>query len=82
LLTTASIGVSVTFRYAEYYAAALIYYLVIVSIVMAIQAVVERRFRWISKQGPPAPTFVSDEVVAPLATLPTTSATMPEVAGA
>lgn len=31
LLTTAQMGVAVTFRYAEYYAAATVYYLVIVS---------------------------------------------------
>jgi polar amino acid transport system permease protein len=49
LLTTAQIGVSVTFRYAEYYAAAIIYYLIIVSILMLLQNQVERRFRWISK---------------------------------
>jgi His/Glu/Gln/Arg/opine family amino acid ABC transporter permease subunit len=48
LLTTAQSQVSVTFRYAEYYSAALIYYLVIVSALMAAQHVVERRYRWIS----------------------------------
>lgn len=49
LLTTAQAQVSVTFRYAEYYAAALVYYLVIVSIAMAIQMLIERRYRWISR---------------------------------
>lgn len=49
LLTTAQAQVSQTFRYAEYYSAALIYYLVIVSAAMAIQYVVESRYRWISK---------------------------------
>lgn len=48
LLTTAQSQVSVTFRYAEYYSAALVYYLVIVSALMAVQHVVERRYRWIS----------------------------------
>ncbi|MEZ5152994.1 amino acid ABC transporter permease [Rhodococcus zopfii] len=48
LLTTAQVGVSVTFRYAEYYSAALVYYLVIVSALMALQTVVERRYRWVS----------------------------------
>lgn len=48
LLTTAQSQVSVTFRYAEYYSAALIYYLVIVSALMAVQHLVERRYRWIS----------------------------------
>lgn len=50
LLTTAQNGVSVTFRYAEYYVAALVYYLVIVSVVMYGQSLIERRFRWVSKQ--------------------------------
>ncbi|GAA1995743.1 amino acid ABC transporter permease [Nakamurella flavida] len=49
LLTTAQVGVSVTFRYAEYYVAALVYYLVIVSVVMALQAMLERRYRWVSR---------------------------------
>ena len=37
LLTTAQVQVAVTFRYAEFYTAALVYYLVIVSAVMALQ---------------------------------------------
>ncbi|MFQ6395798.1 amino acid ABC transporter permease [Nocardia sp. KC 131] len=48
LLTTAQVGVSVTFRYAEYYSAALIYYLVIVSALMGVQSLIERRYRWVS----------------------------------
>jgi His/Glu/Gln/Arg/opine family amino acid ABC transporter permease subunit len=54
LLTRAGNGVSVTFRYVEYYAGALVYYLVIVSILMVLQARLERRFAWISstKQSP------------------------------
>lgn len=48
LLTTAQNGVSATFRYSEYYAAALIYYLVIVSVLMVIQARVEKKYAWIS----------------------------------
>ena len=48
LLTTAQNGVSSTFRYSEYYAAALIYYLVIVSVLMAVQARVEKKYAWIS----------------------------------
>jgi hypothetical protein len=39
----------VTFRYAEYYAAAIIYYLVIVSILMILQSYFERKFRWTTK---------------------------------
>jgi polar amino acid transport system permease protein len=63
LLTTAQVQVSSTFRYAEYYAAALIYYLVIVSVVMIIQHRVERRFRWVSKG-------VNTSAAAPSAALP------------
>lgn len=49
LLTTAQVGVSVTFRYAEYYAAAIIYYLIIVSILMIVQNRIEKNFRWTNK---------------------------------
>lgn len=48
LLTTAQVGVNITFRYAEYYAVAIIYYLVIVSLVTLIQTRVERKFLWVS----------------------------------
>jgi polar amino acid transport system permease protein len=48
LLTSAQNEVSVTFRYAEYYSAALVYYLVIVSALMGVQTLVERRYRWVS----------------------------------
>lgn len=49
LLTTAQVGVNITFRYAEYYAVAIIYYLVIVTIITLIQGQIERRFRWSSR---------------------------------
>lgn len=49
LLTTAQVGVSTTFRYAEYYSAAIIYYLVLVSIVTLIQNAVEKKFQWTSR---------------------------------
>ena len=66
LLTTAQSQVSVTFRYAEYYSAALIYYLVIVSALMAVQHVVERRYLWIStgRVCPAAGTTVGTAVPA------------------
>jgi polar amino acid transport system permease protein len=51
LLTYTQQSISTTFRFAEYYAAAAIYYLVIVSIFMAFQAWLERRFLWTSQQG-------------------------------
>ncbi|MDJ0357930.1 amino acid ABC transporter permease [Paenarthrobacter sp. PH39-S1] len=49
LLTTAQVGVNITFRYAEYYAAAIIYYLVIVSVLSILQSFVEKKFAWTSK---------------------------------
>ncbi|MFF2388200.1 amino acid ABC transporter permease [Agromyces sp. NPDC058104] len=49
LLTTAQIGVNITFRYAEYYAVAIIYYLVIVTIITFIQGRIERRYAWTSR---------------------------------
>jgi polar amino acid transport system permease protein len=48
LLTTAQVGVNITFRYAEYYTVAIIYYLVIVSIITVIQIQIEKRFSWAS----------------------------------
>lgn len=51
LLTTAQIGVSVTFRYAEYYAVAIIYYLVIVSIITVFQSLLERKLTWSSQMS-------------------------------
>jgi polar amino acid transport system permease protein len=49
LLSYTQQSISITFRFAEYYAAAAIYYLVIVSVFMAFQAALERRFRWTSQ---------------------------------
>jgi len=51
LLSYTQQSISITFRFAEYYAAAAIYYLVIVSVFMAFQAWLERRFLWSSQQG-------------------------------
>ena len=48
LLTRAGNGVSATFRFVEYYAGALVYYLVIVSVLMVLQARLEKRYAWIS----------------------------------
>src|SRR6476659_9061564 len=50
LLTAAQELSSATFQYTEPLAAALVYYLVIVSILMLIQARLERRFTWTSHQ--------------------------------
>lgn len=51
LLRVATVGVQSTFRYAEYYTVAIIYYLVIVSLVMLLQGWIERRLVW--KSRPP-----------------------------
>ncbi|MHA6669919.1 amino acid ABC transporter permease [Homoserinimonas sp. A447] len=46
LLRIATVGVQATFRYAEYYAVAIVYYLVIVSLIMVLQSWIEKRFEW------------------------------------
>lgn len=51
LMKVATIGVQATFRYAEYYAVAIIYYLVIVSLIMIAQSALEKRYQWTSKKG-------------------------------
>lgn len=50
LLTTAQVGVNITFRYAEYYLVAIIYYLIIVSVITLIQSQIEKKFTWTSRQ--------------------------------
>ena len=50
LLARTQTLVASTFRFVEYFSAAAIYYLVLVSIFMVIQARLERRFVWISQQ--------------------------------
>jgi polar amino acid transport system permease protein len=50
LLARTQSAVSVTFQFAEYYAAAAVYYLVIVSVLMLVQSRIERRFMWISQR--------------------------------
>src|SRR6266480_3455848 len=50
LLARTQTLVASTFRFVEYFSAAAIYYLVLVSIFMVIQAQLERRFVWISRQ--------------------------------
>lgn len=49
LLTTAQVGVSTTFRYTEYYSAAIIYYLIIVSIITFVQSWIEKKYHWTTK---------------------------------
>lgn len=51
LLTYTQQSISITFKFVEYYAAAGIYYLVIVSVFMFVQSRLERRFLWTSQGG-------------------------------
>lgn len=51
LLTTAEIDVSSNFLYVQYFGAAAVYYLVMVSTLMFVQARIERRFNWTSTRG-------------------------------
>ncbi len=48
LLTYTQQQIAATFRFAEFYAAAAVYYLVLVSILMVVQSNVESRFVWSS----------------------------------
>ena len=50
LLTASGNLASVKYQYIEAYSAALVYYLVIVSILMALQSRLERRFTWSSRR--------------------------------
>lgn len=49
LLARTETLIASTFRFVEYYSAAAVYYLVVVSIFMVIQAQIERRFVWTSQ---------------------------------
>jgi len=49
LLTASQEQASVSFKFAEVYGAALVYYLVIVSVLMFVQSRLERRFTWTSR---------------------------------
>jgi polar amino acid transport system permease protein len=49
LMTVSSQQVSLTFAFAELYAAAAVYYLAMVSVLMFFQARLERRYRWTSQ---------------------------------
>ncbi len=49
LMTVTQQAVAFTYKYAEYYLAALIYYVAMVLLLMVIQAIYERRMAWIGK---------------------------------
>ncbi|WP_026555844.1 amino acid ABC transporter permease [Arthrobacter sp. 35W] len=57
LLTTAQVGVNITFRYAEYYAAAIVYYLIIVTLLTLLQSYVEKKFLWTSRTKSKKPSI-------------------------
>src|SRR6266576_895957 len=50
LLTASQVRAAAVFRYVEAYSAALVYYLVIVSVLMVVQSQLERRFTWKSRR--------------------------------
>jgi polar amino acid transport system permease protein len=52
LLTVTNQVISVSFRFAELYAAAAVYYLVLVSVLMVLQSRLERKFAWTSRGRP------------------------------
>jgi polar amino acid transport system permease protein len=65
LLTASQVRASSDFHYVEAYTAATVYYLVIVSVLMALQAQLERRFTWKSSarrrgRAPAVPAVAHD----------------------
>src|SRR6266700_1970135 len=63
LLTASQVRGAADFHYAEAYSAAVIYYLVIVSVLMVIQAQLERRYTWSSvgrRRRVPVPAVAHD----------------------
>jgi His/Glu/Gln/Arg/opine family amino acid ABC transporter permease subunit len=67
LLTASQVRAAADFRYPEAYAAALVYYLAIVSVLMVVQGRLEKRFTWSSERrrrrrasGPPVPAVSHD----------------------
>jgi len=63
IMTNTQAVISTTFQFAEWYTAAAIYYLVLVSIFMVLQAWLERRYVWLSQPtgvpGRPRLAFLS-----------------------
>lgn len=59
LMSTASQAVSTTFRFSEYYTAALIYYLIMVYALVFLQGRIERKFNW-DRASADAPAAVQE----------------------
>jgi His/Glu/Gln/Arg/opine family amino acid ABC transporter permease subunit len=55
IMTNAQTEIASSFRYAEWYGAAAVYYLVLVSIFMVVQAWLERRYVWLSQRDSSRP---------------------------
>jgi len=53
LVNNAQLAIASTFRFAEWYAAVAVYFLVIVSIFMFLQSLIEKRFVWTSRGNEP-----------------------------
>jgi polar amino acid transport system permease protein len=51
IMTNTQTVISTTFRFAEWYTAAAIYYLILVSVFMVAQSWLERRYVWLSQAG-------------------------------
>jgi len=51
IMTNTQSNIATSFRFAEWYTAAAIYYLVLVSILMVVQSWFERRYAWTSRAG-------------------------------
>lgn len=49
LMTTAQLAVAFSYQYAEYYSAALVYYVVMVTMLMGVQGMLERKMAWTTK---------------------------------
>ncbi len=50
-MTVTAQTVAMSFRFTEYYAVALVYYLAMVYVLMAVQARIERWFAWASRDS-------------------------------
>ncbi|MGE4252732.1 MAG: amino acid ABC transporter permease [Parvibaculaceae bacterium] len=73
LMTVTQLSISASFRFTEWYAAALVYYLLMVSALTLIQAVVERRMAAAYARRPDGAKAVSGRPRTAMPVIPTTS---------